>query len=142
MNKLAENEHHESDCSEELSDYYGHLETESQMSVRSVESVQIAKKTRSKVTITEPIEKIVQNFNFPDLEEIPIEPLTSDQDFIWQSFLNDTFTKQIDHTEGKINLMKLEHLVFVKTTRRTMTLTLTSSLTSYWSTRKTRHSLE
>ena len=107
MNKLAENEHHESDCSEELSDYYGHLETESQMSVRSVESVQIAKKTRSKVTITEPIEKIVQNFNFPDLEEIPIEPLTSDQDFIWQSFLNDTFTKQIDHTEGKISLMKL-----------------------------------
>ena len=108
LNKLAENEHHESDCSEELSDYYGHLETESQMSVRSVESVQIAKKTRSKVTITEPIEKIVQNFNFPDLEEIPIEPLTSDQDFIWQSFLNDTFTKQIDHTEGKIILIKLE----------------------------------
>lgn len=102
MNKL-ENEQNESDCSEELSDYYGHVETESQMSIRSVESVQIAKKTRSKVTITEPIEKIVQNFNFPDLEEIPIsEPLTSDQDFIWQSFLNDTFTKQIDHTEGKL----------------------------------------
>ena len=86
--------------SDNLSDYYNHHESESQMSLRSIESIQISKKTRSKVTITEPIEKLVQKFNFPDVEDIPLEPLLNyEQDEIWTSFLNDTFIKQVEHQD-------------------------------------------
>ena len=81
-----------SDHSDDLSDYYGHVETESQMSLRSTESVQISKKTRSKLTITEPIEKLVQKFTFPDVDDIPIEPLNYEQ-VKGLKFYKDTFRR-------------------------------------------------
>ena len=66
----------------------------SQVSAKS--DVQIAKKLAQK-WLSWPIENIVQKFSFPDLKDIPAEPLNWDQDYF--SFLNDTFGQQIEHQE-------------------------------------------
>ena len=100
----------------------------SQLSIRSEESIQqIAAKTRSKIKITEPIEKIVkkeyrfwyiyhiwymnpytlyketdlklfEKFKPPDYEEPSFTaPATRDHDYY--SFLNDTFIHDVEHGE-------------------------------------------
>ena len=82
-------------------------EEESRISIRSEESVQvIAKKTRSKVKITDPIENIVGSFRPPDYDEFEESLLSSNLYGTdepghehYSKFLNDTFVNDISHAD-------------------------------------------
>jgi hypothetical protein len=85
-------------------------EEESQFSIKSEESLVIAKKTRSKIKITDPIENIVESFKPPDYDEFEeslLRTTGNDQPEVtgsgehchYSKFLNDTFVNDISHAD-------------------------------------------